>query len=220
MDDEGMLSMSDEEILAEEAKLTEDASEAQEAEGVADLEMGGAVAAEEVEALDAKTWDELDDEERAELEAAAAELEATAGPGDVEGRKSTRLSENFVLAEFHCCRGHCAGAHVPGPAVPHLRRLVTQVLQPMRNKFGAATVTSGYRNAAHNGHVGGESNSRHRHDRFPRQPAADVTFASGTVDQWAAEARRRLGRSEGGIGRYPSQRFVHVDLGPARPWTG
>ncbi len=213
MDDEGITALSDEEILAQEEQLTEDASEAQEANGVAEIEKGAAPEPDEVEALDAQALEELDYDERTELEEEAAELED-------QGIRSRRLSQNFVLAEFHCCRGHCAGAHVPGRAVPHLRRLVTQVLQPMRNKFGRATVTSGYRNAAHNGHVGGEPNSRHRHDLFPRQPAADVTFAQGAVDQWAAEARRRLGWNEGGIGRYPGQRFVHVDLGPPRQWNG
>jgi uncharacterized protein YcbK (DUF882 family) len=99
-----------------------------------------------------------------------------------------------------------------------LLRLVNDVLQPMRNKFGKCKVNSGYRNKTHNGHVGGASESRHRYDLFPSEAAADVTFASGTVAQWAAEARRLLGNNRGGVGTYGT--FVHADLGPARNWSG
>jgi len=92
----------------------------------------------------------------------------------------------------------------------------------MRDRFGRCAVHSGYRNARHNGHVGGEVNSRHRYDKYPGQVAADVSFAQGNVDEWAAEARRRLRNmgNIGGIGRYYSSRFVHVDLGPERRWQG
>ena len=182
--------------------------EAGEADGVATM-VDPAESSAEMQELDHETLEGLDDEERQELETSTAEA---GGP--------TQLSPNFALAEFHCCRGHCPKEAVPAAAVPALRRLVTQVLQPMRNRFGVATVLSGYRNAAHNGHVGGASQSHHRYDQRPDAPAADVMFASGSVNEWAAEARRLLGNSIGGIGRYPTSGFVHVDLGAFRKWDG
>ena len=182
---------------------------------MATIEMAApSLAPEEAAALDRETLEGLTEHERAELEEAAAEFGDPAAAG-----ASPALSANFVLAEFHCCRGHCAQASVPAGAVPALRRLVREVLQPMRNRFGRCTVTSGFRNKRHNAHVGGEDNSFHRYDVRPHAPAADVFFASGTVTEWAAEARRLLG-AIGGIGTYPNDRFVHVDLGPKRKWTG
>lgn len=190
-----------------------DAAEAEEAEGVARIEMTTPpLSGADAEPLDRETLSGLDERERRELEEAAAQAGA---PGRAPG--SLALSKNFTLAEFHCCRGHCAAAAVPGNAIPALRRLVAQVLQPMRDRFGQCTVHSGYRNAQHNQHVGGVDNSRHRYDMNPTTPAADVSFARGTVEEWAAEARRQL-PNLGGIGRYPVERFVHVDLGPLRAW--
>ena len=199
-------------------RLDDDVTEEREAEGVAEIEMAKEpLRAADAEALDRETLARLDDEERASLEEAAQEAGRSAGP---QAAGSVALSTNFVLAEFHCCRGHCPAAAVPSAAVPALRRLVTEVLQPMRDRFGACTVHSGFRNDAHNAHVRGEDNSHHLYHRRPTSPAADVSFARGDVEAWATEARRlfqRLGNI-GGIGRYPAQGFVHCDLGAKRSW--
>lgn len=207
--------MNEEPTTGNEEEVPEDDSEASEAEGVATvgMEVPGLTDAEARE-LDGHTVEELDEQQRVELEQVAELPEDKSG--EAEAAPVLRLSKNFVLSEFHCCRGHCAAAHVPGNAIPALRRLVTEILQPMRDRFGVARVNSGYRNASHNAHVGGVSNSRHRHDRFPDQPGADVSFATGTPTQWAAEARRLLGAHRGGVGTYSWG--VHVDLGPPRRW--
>jgi hypothetical protein len=208
--------MRDDEVsLAEEIPVDE--SEASESEGVAEIEMKAPeLSPEEVAALDGETLAGLEDPERAELERTAAEVGGDAG-GAAGG--PVALSANFTLAEFHCCHGHCAQGFVPSAAVPALRTLVTQVLQPLRDRFGQCRVNSGFRTELHNRHVGGETNSFHRYELHPSGPASDVTFASGTVNQWAVEARRLLG-NRGGIGRYPQQKFIHVDLGPMRRWDG
>ena len=209
--------MSYDEPSVDDEDVPEDASEASEAAGVA-IQMGAREPTrEEADALDRETLEGLNEEERAELEKAAREAgPATRGPG------ATRLSRNFVLAEFHCCREHCADASVPSNAVPALRRLVRRVLQPMRDEFGECSVHSGYRNAAHNAHVDGASGSHHRYDEKPDAPAADVSFATGSVDEWARMARQRLKQlgDIGGIGRYHGSGFIHVDLGDKRGWTG
>lgn len=198
-----------------------DDSEASEAEGVASEMDAPPLTLEQAEALDRETIDGVDETERKEIEAEAAEIDGAADPAAAAGPGPVRLSQNFFLKEFHCCRGHCSRSAVPSEAVPALRRLVKKVLQPMREEFGRCDVNSGYRNAAHNSHVGGVSDSLHVYDRKPGAPAVDVTFATGTVDQWAAKARQRLNQlgDVGGVGRYPSKNFVHVDLGPKRTWT-
>jgi Peptidase M15 len=200
----------------EDQNVPVDDSEAGEAGAVATEITRGAPDLREMAALDGDTLEGLDDAERAELGEGAEEGEATRGAGPA------RLSRNFLLSEFHCCRGHCAAAAVPSAAVPALRRLARQVLQPLREQFGVCRVHSGYRNAAHNAHVDGASQSYHRYDVRPEAPAADLSFERGSVDEWAQAARQRLQQlgAVGGIGRYHGSGFIHVDLGPERRWTG
>ena len=183
-------------------------AEASEAEGVAKLESALSALGERALELDETTLADASDEDRAAIEAESG--------GDVAlesatARRSRRLSPHFVLAEFHCHDG----TPVPAAALAALRRLVREVLEPMRGKFGRCTVNSGYRTDAYNASVGGASSSQHLYHRSPADVAADVVFASGTPRDWAAEAERLL-RGRGGIGTYPS--FTHVDNrpGPAR----
>jgi uncharacterized protein YcbK (DUF882 family) len=136
-----------------------------------------------------------------------------------------QLSAHFTIEEFDCHDG----TRVPEAAIPALKELCTFVLEPMRQKYGACSVHSGYRTVSHNASVGGEPHSRHIYEQHPRSVAADVEFAAGTVAQWAAGARWRFenkarwtaGR-RGGVGDYPSpgDHFVHVDSGPRRDWHG
>ena len=189
-----------------------DVIEAPEAEGVETLEAGAGLPLEQAEGLDATTFEELDDEGRAALEEAAQEAEAAEGVERARG--AGRLSANFRVAEFHC---KC-GVHVPGQAIPGLRRLVRQILQPMRDEFGACLVNSGYRTVRYNATIGGATNSKHVYTRDPAHPAADVRFAHGTPAQWAAKAERLLGNS-GGLGIYRT--FVHHDRLHGRSrWRG
>jgi len=207
----------DEPSLAEE-EIPVDDSEASEADGVAEEMTAPYLLPDDVAAeLDGQTLAGLEADVRGELE----ETHATFGAGGgAAAGGSVALSANFTLSEFHCCHGHCAQGFVPSAAVPALRTLVTDVLQPLRDRFGRCTVNSGFRTELHNRHVGGETNSFHRYELHPSGPASDLTFARGSVNEWAAEARRLLGTNRGGIGRYPSQNFIHVDLGPMRRWDG
>ena len=122
--------------------------------------------------------------------------------------KGGQLSPHFHVDEFRCKDRR--RTRVPPAALPALRRLCRQVLEPLRAKFGPAVVLSGYRTRAHNRAVSGATQSQHIYDDTPGSVAADVTFRRGTPKQWAAEANRILGRS-GGVGRYDVEDFVHVD---------
>lgn len=189
------------------AMTTVDEDEASEAEGVAQIEATSTIPSEQAAELDAATLDELDEDEKADLEGDTG----TRGPGG-----GVRVSPHFLLREFHCKDG----TPVPANAVPAVKRLAREVLEPLRAKFGRCRINSGFRTDAYNAKVGGVPKSRHQYHEFPTEPAADLTFERGTVSEWATEAERILG-NRGGIGTYPSQNFVHVDPRPTKSrWSG
>lgn len=70
------------------------------------------------------------------------------------------LSENFTSEEL-CVTSTGLDNRPTLLAYRHLADLVWNVLQPLRDKFGPVTVTSGYRSPAVNRRVGGKSNSQH-----------------------------------------------------------
>lgn len=134
-----------------------------------------------------------------------------------------RLSANFTIEEFD---SH-DGTRVPPDAIPALKELCENMIEPLRAKYGPCKVLSGYRPRAYNAQIGGARFSQHIYDDSPASVAADLRFANGTPQQWANSAkwRRRSKRvwsraRRGGVGTYISSGFVHVDSGPARDWTG
>ena len=195
-------------MASQETEQQNGSAEASEAEGVAELDSALSTLGDKAVELDEETLADASEEERAEIEAESGDdvtLESATA------RRSRRLSPHFVLAEFHCHDG----TPVPAAALPALRRLAREVLEPMRAKFGQCKVNSGYRTEAYNRSVGGAKASQHLYDQSPADVAADVVFASGSPREWAAEADRLL-NGGGGVGVYP--RFTHVDnrRGPAR----
>lgn len=75
-----------------------------------------------------------------------------------------QLSKNFTLAEL--CKSEVAIRrnidNTPSEKVKNnLQILVNNVLQPLRDKFGPVTITSGYRSPAVNTAVGGSPVSDH-----------------------------------------------------------
>jgi uncharacterized protein YcbK (DUF882 family) len=126
-----------------------------------------------------------------------------------------QITKHFRVAEFDCQDG----TPVPAGAHDALRRLCEEYLEPMRARFGAARVLSGFRHRAYNDRIGGAAKSMHCYEEHPDQVAADLRFARGTPAAWTAFAEK-LGAP--GVGRYDDSVFVHCDnrkTGPAR-WTG
>ncbi|MEA2829197.1 MAG: hypothetical protein QOG43_3636, partial [Actinomycetota bacterium] len=133
---------------------------------------------------------------------------------DMEG--DDQITANFKASEFAC--NDDDGTPVPEEALPGLRALCELVLQPMRDQFGVCTVSSGFRTEAYNASVGGATNSFHIYSRHLRAvaAAADITFNTGTLQEWADKADALLDGG-GGVGRYFDQGFLHVDNGD-RVW--
>lgn len=110
-----------------------------------------------------------------------------------------QLTPNFNLREFQC--RHCGQVKI----CPKLVNL----LQILREKLDRPiTITSGYRCPEHNKNVGGAPNSYHA-----KGMAADILVAPTGLP---AMALGRLCEEIGftGLGLYPEQGFIHVDVRP------
>lgn len=117
------------------------------------------------------------------------------------------LSKNFSRKEVACkCCGRIKDNALFREGIAKLQKLRELVGQPL-------IVNSGYRCSVHNEKVGGAKKSKHMEGH-----AFDITIPKGmTASEFGALARK-VGFK--GIGYYPKQRFVHMDLGAARTWNG
>lgn len=119
--------------------------------------------------------------------------------------RRARVSPHFRLGEFIRDQDHA-----PSRAVfEDVRRFAHSHLEPLRKRFGPATIISGHRTVAHNEQVGGAPHSFHVWERHPGVIAVDVIFKRGTAAQWYATASDKL---HGGVGKYTTH--LHVDNRP------
>lgn len=109
--------------------------------------------------------------------------------------------KNFSPRELAC----------KGTGSIYVDRVAISKLQELRDKLGIPLlVTSAYRSPEHNKRVGGAKASYHM-----RGVAFDIRMEN--QDPVAFEmAAREVGFR--GIGYYPKQGFMHIDLGPERTW--
>lgn len=143
---------------------------------------------------------------------------APVGPGP-DGSSRYRLTDHFVVEEFDCNDG----TKVSAREHDGLTALCQIFLEPLRAKYGAVTVNSGYRTPAYNASVGGASGSYHVYiDHDGNDQAADVVCAKGTPSQWHGylhQLRASKRGGNGGLGLYST--FVHVDMRDYQSnWSG
>lgn len=119
------------------------------------------------------------------------------------------LSPHFKMGEF-----------LPRDSRYRYARLsprLLELLEELRRELGGfpLVVTSGYRPPAYNRLVGGVTHSLHLDGL-----AADVGSFHVSIDRLYDTADRLVG-DRGGVGYYPGQLFVHVDLrGERARWVG
>ena len=122
-----------------------------------------------------------------------------------------RISRHFRARELWC--RHCHRLH--------LNSLLLPALEALRKELGTAAgfdvsiiVNSGYRCRTHNASVKGSPTSKHLTGE-----AADVRAGQGVGLLAIYEAALRVPIFEqGGIGVYPEQGFVHLDIHSRRRW--
>jgi zinc D-Ala-D-Ala carboxypeptidase len=109
------------------------------------------------------------------------------------------LSKNFSKSEFACPCGKC---------VLHIEPRLVEALQKLRDLADSPIkITSGYRCVSHNRQVGGSPNSQHI-----KGIAADIVIQDNTVEEMAMLAAQIPWFRSGGIGVYPQNGFIHVDV--------
>jgi len=114
------------------------------------------------------------------------------------------LSKNFSRREFAC---HCGcGRDNVSPAL-------VAALQELRDLAEApVAVVSGCRCPARNRAVGGANNSQHLAAKNQEGRAADVTIKGMALKEMYGLALEVPGFYGGGIGLYPGDGFMHVDI--------
>ncbi len=128
---------------------------------------------------------------------------APARPGQaatlVKADPNIKVSANFSLVEFRPDSPHYQALRIHPNLIAALEQIRAQAKSPIR-------VTSGYRPPAYNAAVGGEANSYHMDGL-----AADI-YCDGLSTKALYDICDSLVGDGGGVGYYPTQGFVHVDV--------
>lgn len=126
-----------------------------------------------------------------------------------------KLTKNFSRKEFECKDG----SPMTENQFKNIQELAKN-LQVLRDELGEPIyITNAYRSRAHNEAIGGSKNSQHTLGK-----AADIYVESLKPKELAKviEGLIEEGKmSEGGIGIYTKQKFLHYDIrGERARWNG
>lgn len=126
-----------------------------------------------------------------------------------------KLTKNFKRSEFECKDG----SPMTENQFKNIQELAKN-LQALRDELDKPiNITNAYRSRAHNAAIGGSKNSQHVLGK-----AADIYVEDYTPKELAKVIERLIedGKmSEGGIGIYTKNNFVHYDIrGTKARWNG
>ena len=110
------------------------------------------------------------------------------------------LSKHFSLWEFACPGTLLNSTFVDSRLLLALEELRALLRQPIY-------ILSGYRTLEHNTAIGGSTNSQHLLGK-----AADIIVPELNIMQIAEEAIKVEAFRLGGVGLYPLEKFVHLDV--------
>ena len=122
-----------------------------------------------------------------------------------DGEKA--LSKNFRVKEFRC---------KDGSDPIFVDSDLVDLLQKIRDHFGKpVNINSAFRTASHNA----KQKKASKYSQHLYGKAADIWISGVSVDTLAAYAETLL-PNRGGIGRYYTDKFVHVDVREVKSrWT-
>lgn len=121
-----------------------------------------------------------------------------------------QLSEHFQARELWC--RHCCVLKVAPGLLPALEALRAELCRA-HGRDVPITVNSGYRCPTHNRRIGGSPNSKHL-----RGEAADIWAKGVTLRELYEAALQVPAFAKGGIGVYPQNGFIHIDVANQRRW--
>jgi uncharacterized protein YcbK (DUF882 family) len=123
--------------------------------------------------------------------------------------RKEKLSAHFRAGEFF--------PNDPSYRYLRISPALISALEEIRSQLGGVPITvhSAYRPPAYNASIGGVSNSTHIDGL-----AADISSPGASTEQLYRVTERVIG-DRGGVGYYPEQHFVHLDVrGSYSRWTG
>lgn len=114
-----------------------------------------------------------------------------------------------AIRRFMRCRLTGREAEIPAGLI--------EIIDALQDKYAGSTVTviCGYRSPELNGALASDSNGVAKKSLHMRGLAADIRI-DGVRTSALRDAARAL--RAGGVGYYPRDGFVHVDVGPVRYW--
>jgi uncharacterized protein YcbK (DUF882 family) len=115
---------------------------------------------------------------------------------------------NHVLRDYRNDESH--------PIDPGLYDILGKIAQKTGTK-AHFQVISGYRSPATNKMLAERSGEVAKRSLHMDGKAMDIYLEDIALEEIRAEA---LGLQLGGVGYYPKSKFVHVDVGPVRKWSG